>query len=43
VKLFPMAAPAGGMIMIGGWLLLAFAGVWELIAQRKPAWKEQRR
>jgi uncharacterized membrane protein YgdD (TMEM256/DUF423 family) len=34
VKLFPMAAPAGGVIMIGGWLLLAFAGVWELIAQR---------
>ena len=33
-KLFPMAAPAGGMIMIAGWLLLAFAGVWELVAQR---------
>ncbi len=34
VKLFAMAAPAGGMIMIGGWLLLAFAGVWELFAPR---------
>jgi uncharacterized membrane protein YgdD (TMEM256/DUF423 family) len=33
-KLFPMAAPTGGMIMIVGWLMLALAGVWELVAQR---------
>jgi uncharacterized membrane protein YgdD (TMEM256/DUF423 family) len=24
-RLFPMAAPAGGMVMIGGWALLALA------------------
>jgi uncharacterized membrane protein YgdD (TMEM256/DUF423 family) len=34
VKLFPMAAPAGGMIMIAGWLLLSIAGIWELFAPR---------
>ncbi len=34
VKLLPMAAPAGGMIMIAGWLILAAAGVWEVLAPR---------
>jgi uncharacterized membrane protein YgdD (TMEM256/DUF423 family) len=26
-RLFPMAAPSGGMILIGGWLLLAIAAL----------------
>lgn len=26
-RLFPMAAPAGGLAMIGGWMLLAIAGI----------------
>jgi len=33
-RLFPMAAPTGGMTMILGWLVLAGAGVWELVGQR---------
>jgi uncharacterized membrane protein YgdD (TMEM256/DUF423 family) len=33
-RLFPMAAPIGGSTMIAGWLVLAGAGVWELMAQR---------
>lgn len=33
-RLFPMAAPTGGTTMIVGWLVLAGAGVWELLAQR---------
>ena len=27
-RLFPMAAPAGGMLMIAGWLGLALAAIW---------------
>lgn len=27
-RLFPMAAPAGGMLMIAGWLGLSIAGLW---------------
>jgi uncharacterized membrane protein YgdD (TMEM256/DUF423 family) len=30
-RLFPMAAPTGGTAMIAGWLVLAVAGVWELV------------
>jgi uncharacterized membrane protein YgdD (TMEM256/DUF423 family) len=30
-RLFPMAAPTGGMVMIGGWALLAVAA---LVAMR---------
>jgi uncharacterized membrane protein YgdD (TMEM256/DUF423 family) len=26
--LFPMAAPSGGMLLIGSWLLLAIAALW---------------
>ncbi len=33
-RLFPMAAPTGGSIMIFGWLVLAAAGIWELLAHR---------
>jgi uncharacterized membrane protein YgdD (TMEM256/DUF423 family) len=33
-RLFPMAAPIGGSTMIVGWLVLAAAGAWELLAQR---------
>lgn len=33
-RLFPMAAPAGGSLMILGWLALAAAGLWELLARR---------
>jgi uncharacterized membrane protein YgdD (TMEM256/DUF423 family) len=33
VRLFPLAAPAGGMIAIGGWLELGLAA---LLAPRKP-------
>lgn len=32
-RLFPMAAPTGGTTMIAGWLVLAFAGVWELFSR----------
>jgi uncharacterized membrane protein YgdD (TMEM256/DUF423 family) len=32
-RLFPMAAPIGGTTMIAGWLVLAFAGVWELFSR----------
>jgi len=28
VPLFPMAAPSGGVILILGWVLVAFAGLW---------------
>lgn len=31
-RLFPMAAPAGGMLLIGGWLFIAFSA---LVAARK--------
>jgi uncharacterized membrane protein YgdD (TMEM256/DUF423 family) len=33
-RLFPMAAPTGGTTLIIGWLVLAGAGVWELLASR---------
>jgi uncharacterized membrane protein YgdD (TMEM256/DUF423 family) len=33
-RLFPMAAPTGGTTMIAGWLVLAAAGLWELLAPR---------
>jgi len=33
-RLFPMAAPIGGSTMIIGWLVLAGAGIWELLAHR---------
>ncbi|HEY7669807.1 MAG TPA: DUF423 domain-containing protein [Hyphomicrobium sp.] len=33
-RLFPMAAPTGGTTMIIGWLILAAAGLWELLGQR---------
>jgi uncharacterized membrane protein YgdD (TMEM256/DUF423 family) len=33
-RLFPMAAPTGGTAMILGWLVLAGAGVWELLGSR---------
>jgi len=33
-RLFPMAAPTGGSTMIIGWLVLAGAGIWELLASR---------
>jgi uncharacterized membrane protein YgdD (TMEM256/DUF423 family) len=33
-RLFPMAAPTGGTTMIIGWLILAAAGVWEVVGQR---------
>jgi uncharacterized membrane protein YgdD (TMEM256/DUF423 family) len=33
-RLFPMAAPTGGSTMIIGWLVVAVAGVWELVAGR---------
>jgi uncharacterized membrane protein YgdD (TMEM256/DUF423 family) len=32
-RLFPMAAPTGGTTMIAGWIVLAFAGVWELFSR----------
>ena len=32
-RIFPMAAPTGGTIMILGWLALAGAGVWELMSR----------
>lgn len=34
VRLFPMAAPTGGTTMILGWLVLAGAGLWEVLAHR---------
>ncbi|KAB2941118.1 MAG: DUF423 domain-containing protein [Hyphomicrobium sp.] len=34
VRLFPMAAPTGGTTMILGWLVLAAAGLWEVLAHR---------
>lgn len=33
-RLFPMAAPIGGTTMIAGWLVVAAAGVWELLGRR---------
>ena len=33
-RLFPMAAPLGGMVMIAGWLVLAGAGICEALAHR---------
>jgi len=33
-RLFPMAAPIGGLTMIAGWLVLSAAGIWELVAPR---------
>jgi len=33
-RLFAMAAPIGGSTMIIGWLVLAAAGAWEILAQR---------
>jgi uncharacterized membrane protein YgdD (TMEM256/DUF423 family) len=33
-RLFPMAAPTGGTTMIIGWLIVAVAGAWELVAGR---------
>jgi uncharacterized membrane protein YgdD (TMEM256/DUF423 family) len=33
-RLFPMAAPTGGSIMILGWLVLSAAGLWEVVADR---------
>jgi uncharacterized membrane protein YgdD (TMEM256/DUF423 family) len=30
VPLFPMAAPGGGMILILGWVLVAFAALWPI-------------
>lgn len=33
-RIFPMAAPTGGTTMIVGWLVLAGAGVWEILAHR---------
>lgn len=33
-RLFPMAAPTGGTIMIVGWLILSAAGAWEILAHR---------
>lgn len=33
-RLFPMAAPTGGSTMIVGWIVLAAAGVWELLTRR---------
>jgi uncharacterized membrane protein YgdD (TMEM256/DUF423 family) len=33
-RLFPMAAPLGGSTMILGWLVLAAAGLWELLGSR---------
>ncbi|NPU13222.1 DUF423 domain-containing protein [Bradyrhizobium sp. 83002] len=27
-RLFPFAAPTGGMLLIGGWLVLALAALW---------------
>jgi len=33
-RLFPMAAPLGGSTMIVGWLVLAAAALWELLANR---------
>ena len=33
-RLFPMAAPTGGSTMIIGWLVLAIAGVWEILTGR---------
>jgi uncharacterized membrane protein YgdD (TMEM256/DUF423 family) len=33
-RLFPMAAPTGGSVMILGWLVLAAAGIWEIVAHR---------
>ena len=32
-RLFPMAAPAGGLILIAGWLLLALAAILFLLRQ----------
>lgn len=33
-RIFPMAAPTGGTTMIVGWLIVAAAGVWELLGRR---------
>ena len=33
-RLFPMAAPLGGSTMILGWLVLAAAGLWDVLAGR---------
>ncbi len=33
-RLFPMAAPLGGSTMIAGWLVLAAAGLWEVLVDR---------
>ncbi len=33
-RLFPMAAPIGGSSMILGWLVVAAAGVWDVLAHR---------
>jgi uncharacterized membrane protein YgdD (TMEM256/DUF423 family) len=33
-RLFPMAAPLGGTTMILGWLVVAAAGLWELLGSR---------
>jgi len=33
-RLFPMAAPLGGSTMIIGWLVLAAAGLWEVLGSR---------
>jgi uncharacterized membrane protein YgdD (TMEM256/DUF423 family) len=32
-RLFPMAAPAGGIILIAAWLALAAAAVWALFVR----------
>jgi uncharacterized membrane protein YgdD (TMEM256/DUF423 family) len=34
MRLFPMAAPIGGTTMIAGWLVLAAAGLSEILAHR---------
>jgi len=35
VPLFPMAAPSGGVLLIVGFLLLALAAVWPLVARAR--------
>jgi uncharacterized membrane protein YgdD (TMEM256/DUF423 family) len=40
-KLFPMAAPIGGLVLIGGWILTAAAGIAAAAEGAKPQPKEQ--
>lgn len=34
-RLFPLAAPIGGSLLIGSWFVAAFAAVWALVSHRE--------